>query len=133
MAQIERSTPEWLQMVSRVRRQIDGLIFGLEEKNGDLPEYFAVITYDKETNEGFGALLHQDFEYLDIRHIPQQISAGDAADLLTENHPQIPILCDRETAELLSKSPHSHEWFIEENGRLIGRPKRVIVVNTPQN
>lgn len=130
MAQIERSTPEWLQTVSRVRRQIDGLISSLEERRGDLPEYFVVIAYDKKNKEGFGTLMHRDFEYIDINHLPPDISAGDAADILIERCPQAPVLCNLETAEKLSKSPCSHAWLIEENGRLIGRPNRTIVVYT---
>ncbi|MCR4305518.1 MAG: hypothetical protein NUV73_00355 [Candidatus Daviesbacteria bacterium] len=131
MAQIERLTSEWLQTVSRVRRQIDGLISSLEGRCGDLPEYFVVIAYDKRTKEGFGALMHRDFEYININHLPQDISAGEAADILIERCPQAPVLCDRETAEKLSKSPHSYDYLIEENGRLIGRPERTVVVYTP--
>lgn len=132
MAQIEKSTPEWLQAVSRVRRQIDGLISGLEEKNGDLPEYFVVITYDKKTGESFGTLMHQDFECISINHLRKDFSVGAVVDILIKDHPKVPVLCDRETAEKLSKSPHSYDWLIEENGRLVGRPERTVVVYTPQ-
>lgn len=131
MKPIERSTPEWFQTVSRVRRQIEVLAVNLETSRGELPEQFFAFDYDKQTGEGFGALIHRDFEYIDVRHLPKA-PPETAVNILIEIFPSVPLVCSQETAEQLSKSSQSVEWFKEGSGRLISRPKGTIIVYTPQ-
>ncbi len=130
MSQIERSTPEWLQAVSRVRRQIETLTVNLETGRGELPEHCFAFAYDKETGEGFGALIQRDFEYIDVRHLPKA-PPEVVVDILMKVFPIVPLVCNRQIAEQLSKNPRSVEWLREDNGRLISRSEGTMIVYTP--
>ena len=61
--------------------------------------------------------------------LPSEETLMEAADILIETNPGMPMLCDIEIAEELSRN--SLVWVKEDHYRLEGRPKGVLEVYTP--
>src|SRR3990167_5063487 len=63
--------------------------------------------------------------------LPAEETVEEAADILLKSMPGMPMICDKEIADELSKN--SLVWVEEDHYRLEGRPNGVLEVYTPYN
>lgn len=127
-----------LDAETRIYRKIMDTTSNVAVRRKNLPPKIHVLIRDEVTGEKAAA-------FLDIRYIgdsgmanitltsagilPPEETVMDAADILLKTMPGMPMICDIEIADELSRS--SAVWVEEDHYRLEGRPGGVLEIYTP--
>ena len=133
----ERNTPEFAAGQQRVYRHIMDLASNIAVRK-HLPPAIHVLIFDAETGERFGSDV--GIEYLfsggtarittnGINLLLPTTPVVAVADALLSTKPGVPLVCDTEIADELSRD--SLTWVTDGHYRLEGRPGGVLEVYTP--
>lgn len=134
----EQGTPEMETAQERIYRRIMDIASKVAVRRKNLPPVVHILIRDEAIGEKVAA-------FLNIRYIgdsgmanitltsagilPSEETVMEAADILLKSRPEIPMICDKEIADELSKS--SLVWIEEDHYRLVGRPMGVLEIYTP--
>jgi len=134
----EQDTPERETAEKRIYNRIIDIASNVAVRKNNLPPKIHVLIRDEMT----GALVAA---FLKVRYIgdkgatkislsssgvlPPEETVMEAADILLTSMPGIPMLCDKEVADEISKN--SVEWVDEDHYRLVGTSSGVLDIYTP--
>lgn len=134
----EQGSPEMQAAQEKIYRRIMDIASNVAVRRKNLPPKVHVLIRDKEIGEKVAA-------FLSVRYIgdsgmanitltsagilPSEETVMQAADILLQTRPGIPMICDQEIADELSQN--SLVWVEEDHYRLEGRPTGVLEVYTP--
>ena len=138
MSLSELGTPERETEEERIYRTVMDLVLNVAVKRRNLPPMVHVLIRDEATKVLVAAFLH--IEYLGAQGaaritpysgstLPEEETVLEAADILIKANPGMPMICDGEIADELSRN--SLAWVKEDHYRLEGRPDGVLEVYTP--
>jgi len=134
----EQDTPEREAAHERMYRKIMDTAYNVAVRRKNLPPQIHVLILDETTGEKVAAFLRvryigtsgmANITLKSAGVLPSEETLMEAADILIETNPGMPMLCDIEIAEELSRN--SLVWVKEDHYRLEGRPKGVLEVYTP--
>src|SRR3989344_2542165 len=134
----EQDTPERNIAEERIYRKIMDVASNVAVRRKNLPPKVHVLIRDEITGEKVAAFLNvryigdsgmANITLTSAGVLPSEETVEEAADILLKTMPGMPMLCDKEIADVLSKG--SLVWVEEDHYRLEGRPGGVLEVYTP--
>ena len=134
----EQETPERNTAEERIYRKIMDVASNVAVRRKNLPPKVHVLIRDEITREKVAAFLNVRYiggngmAYITLTSagvLPAEETVEEAADILLETMPGMPMICDKEIADELNES--SLVWIEEDHYRLEGRPNGVLEIYTP--
>ena len=134
----EQDAPEREIAEERTYRKIMDIASNVAVRRKNLPLEVHVLIRDEVTEEKVAAFLNVQYigdsgmaniTLTSAGVLPTEETVEEAADILLKSMPGMPMICDKEIADELSKG--SLVWVEEDHYRLEGRPDGVLEVYTP--
>src|SRR3972149_8709849 len=134
----EQGTPERNSAEEKIYIRIMDIASNVAVRRKNLPPAIHVLVRDEVTGEKVAAFLNVQYmgdsgmaniTLTSAGVLPAEETVEEAADILLKSMPEMPMLCDKEIADELSKS--SLVWVEEDHYRLVGRPSGVLEIYTP--
>lgn len=134
----EQGSPEMEAARERIYEEIMIISSNVAVRRKNLPPVVHVLIRDEVIGEKVAAFLNIRYignsgkVYMAIASaviLPSEETVIQAADILLKSRPGIPMICDKEITDELSKN--SVVWREEDHYKLVGRPDGVLEIYTP--
>lgn len=134
----EQGTPERNTAEEKIYRRIMDVVSNVAVRRKNLPSEVHVLIRDEMSGEKVAAFFNVQYigdsgmaniTLTSAGVLPAEETVEEAADILLKSMPGMPMICDKEIADELSKN--SLVWVEEDHYRLEGRPNGVLEIYTP--
>lgn len=134
----ELGTSERELAEKRINTRIIDIASNVAVRKNNLPPKIHVLIRDEMTGELIAAFFKvryigdsrvANISLLSVGVLPLEETVEEAADILLTSMPGIPMLCDKEVADEISKS--AVVWVEEDHYKLVGTSSGVLDIYTP--